>query len=88
MRVSYTDCFVLPLPERRRFPIEEYALVRERVVAARRGGLRFRRIAAEPYISPQHSFCPLRPTIRIAEWIQTRGSYYDGDIAPLDVYAC
>lgn len=29
----YTDCFVLPLPEKHRFPMSKYALLRERVIA-------------------------------------------------------
>jgi acetoin utilization deacetylase AcuC-like enzyme len=33
MNVFYTDQFVLPLPEGHRFPMQKYALLRERVVA-------------------------------------------------------
>jgi acetoin utilization deacetylase AcuC-like enzyme len=34
MRLYYCDHFVLPLPEGHRFPMEKYALLRDRVVAA------------------------------------------------------
>jgi acetoin utilization deacetylase AcuC-like enzyme len=33
MNIFYTDHFVLPLPEGHRFPMEKYALLRERVIA-------------------------------------------------------
>ncbi|PMP82232.1 MAG: histone deacetylase, partial [Chloroflexus aggregans] len=33
MRVFYSDTFVLPLPPGHRFPMEKYALLRERVIA-------------------------------------------------------
>lgn len=35
MKIFYHDQFVLPLPENHRFPMEKYALLRQRVVAAR-----------------------------------------------------
>lgn len=35
MKIFYHDQFVLPLPENHRFPMSKYALLRERVVAAR-----------------------------------------------------
>ncbi len=35
MRLFYTDQFVLPLPEGHRFPMEKYALLRERVIDSR-----------------------------------------------------
>ncbi len=35
MKIFYTDSFVLPLPDGHRFPMEKYALLRERVAAAR-----------------------------------------------------
>jgi acetoin utilization deacetylase AcuC-like enzyme len=35
MRIFYHDQFVLPLPANHRFPMEKYALLRQRVVAAR-----------------------------------------------------
>ncbi|NJD18303.1 MAG: histone deacetylase [Gemmatimonadetes bacterium] len=35
MRVFYSDHFVIPLPEGHRFPMAKYALLRERVAAAR-----------------------------------------------------
>lgn len=38
MRIFYTDRFVLPLPERHRFPMAKYLLLREQVVAEGLGG--------------------------------------------------
>jgi acetoin utilization deacetylase AcuC-like enzyme len=38
MRLYYCDHFVLPLPEGHRFPMEKYALLRDRVVEAGLGG--------------------------------------------------
>ena len=35
MKIFYHDQFVLPLPDDPRFPMEKYALLRQRVVAAR-----------------------------------------------------
>lgn len=35
MKIFYHDQFVLPLPDNHRFPMEKYALLRQRVVAAR-----------------------------------------------------
>ncbi len=34
MQIFYTDCYVLPLPDTHRFPIQKYALLRERVQTA------------------------------------------------------
>lgn len=34
MKVFYSDCFVLPLPEGHRFPMEKYSMLRERVELA------------------------------------------------------
>ena len=35
MKIFYCDHFVLPLPEKHRFPMQKYSLLRERVVAGR-----------------------------------------------------
>ncbi|HNP71229.1 MAG TPA: histone deacetylase, partial [Kouleothrix sp.] len=34
MQIFYSDTFVLPLPEGHRFPMQKYALLRQRVAAA------------------------------------------------------
>ena len=33
MRVFYTDIFVLPLPEKHKFPMDKYRLTRERLLS-------------------------------------------------------
>lgn len=38
MKIFYTDTFVLPLPEKHRFPMRKYALLRERVAATSLAG--------------------------------------------------
>ena len=37
MQVFYCDQFVLPLPEKHRFPMQKYALLRQRVISANQG---------------------------------------------------
>jgi acetoin utilization deacetylase AcuC-like enzyme len=65
MQIFYSDTFVLPLPEGHRFPMQKYALLRERVVAAE-------------VVPPAHMQVP--PAASDAELLRAHSAAYVADV--------